>query len=184
MGIPIIGDIIDAAKDIVSEVVVDKDKKIEANIRLKELEDKYLERLHEEVIAQTEVNKVEAAHSNVFVAGWRPFVGWVGGVGLAYSAIVQPLLNWGSRVWGYTGQLPALDDTALITILGVMLGVGIMRSYDRAKGTATDDFTTNRSSGLPTKVEVTEEGAVSIETAPTPVEQPKKKKKKKVFGIF
>jgi hypothetical protein len=182
-----IGDLLDPIKDLVSEVIVDKDKRIEANIKLAELEDRVNQRIHEQVLAQVDVNKTEAVHSSVFVAGWRPFVGWVGGIGLAYSAIMQPLLNWGSRVWGYTGQLPALDDTALITILGGMLGVGIMRSYDRKQGTATDDFTTNRSDApaKPTKVNVTEEGAVSVETSsgtttsPAPV-----KKKKKVFGIF
>ena len=180
----ILGDLLDPIKDIVSEVVVDKDKKIEAQIKLKEIEDRINERLHEQVLAQVEVNKVEAGSGSVFVAGWRPFVGWVGGVGLAYSAIVQPLLNWGSRVWGYTGQLPALDDTTLITVLGGMLGVGIMRSYDRKQGTATDNFTTNPTTPTrPTKVEVNAEGAVSVETAPAPT-APAKPKKKKVFGIF
>src|SRR3546814_16111510 len=76
MAIPIIGDIINAVKDVVSEVVVEKDKKNELNVRLQELEDKANERLHEEVMAQSEVNKVEAAHPSIFVAGWRPFIGW------------------------------------------------------------------------------------------------------------
>lgn len=145
MAIPIIGgiikDVIGGARDVISEVVVDKDKQIEANLRLKELEDRANERLHEQNIAQTEVNKVEAQSGSIFVAGWRPFVGWVGGVGLAYSAILQPFLNWASRVNGYTGSLPALDDTTLIMVLSGMLGIGAMRTFEKAKGVSTNDFT-------------------------------------------
>ena len=93
MGIPIIGDIIGAVKDIVGEVVVDKDKKNELNFKLQELADRADERIHHEVLAQIEVNKVEASSGSLFVAGWRPFVGWIGGVGLAYSAIIQTYLS-------------------------------------------------------------------------------------------
>src|SRR3546814_2128891 len=93
MAIPIIGDIINAVKDVVSEVVVEKDKKNELNVRLQELEDKANERLHEEVMAQSEVNKVEAAHPSIFVAGWRPFIGWGCGCAFIYSAILAPLFK-------------------------------------------------------------------------------------------
>src|SRR3546814_7560466 len=91
MAIPIIGDIINAVKDVVSEVVVDKDKKNELNVRLQELEDKANERLHEEVMAQSEVNKVEAANQFIFGAGWRPIIGWGYGCALIYEDILAPL---------------------------------------------------------------------------------------------
>src|SRR3546814_7310845 len=63
------------------------------NVRLQELEDKANERLHEEVMAQSEVNKVEAAHPSIFVAGWRPFIGWGCGCAFIYSAILAPLFK-------------------------------------------------------------------------------------------
>lgn len=175
----ILGDLLDPVKDIVSEVVVDKDKKLEVQFKLKELEDRINERLHEEVLAQVEVNKVEAASGSVFVAGWRPFVGWVCGFGLGYSAILQPFLNWGSRVVGYMGELPALNDTTLITVLGGMLGIGIMRSWEKGKGVSTNDYVdVPAAAPVTTTVEVdAKSGAVSVETTPP-------KKKKKTFGIF
>src|SRR3546814_12159390 len=63
------------------------------NVRLQELEDKANERIHEEVMAQSEVNKVEAAHPSIFVAGWRPFIGWGCGCAFIYSAILAPLFK-------------------------------------------------------------------------------------------
>src|SRR3546814_7621498 len=117
MAIPIIGDIINAVKDVVSEVVVEKDKKNELNVRLQELEDKANERLHEEVMAQSEVNKVEAAHPSIFVAGWRPFIGWGCGCAFIYSAILAPLF-----------KLQPADIAFVQTVLMGMLGIAGMRS--------------------------------------------------------
>ena len=84
MGIPIIGDLISGVKDLVSEVIVDKDKRLEINYKLQELESRAEDRLHQELMAQAETNKVEAQHESLFVAGWRPFIGWVSGRLLAY----------------------------------------------------------------------------------------------------
>lgn len=131
----ILGDLIKPISDIVSETVVDKDKRDLINLELQKLADQGDARLHDEVIAQTEVNKEEAKHGSVFVAGWRPFVGWVSGVGLAAQAILMPLID---QIWGlhYT-----LDTTLLITTLGGMLGIGGMRTYEKVKGVSTNDFT-------------------------------------------
>lgn len=85
------------------------------------------------IIAQTDINKVEAASDSVFVAGWRPFCGWVGGAGLAYAAIVEPLLRLIASLSGYTGDFPAIDTTITMQILFGLLGLGAMRSFDKAK---------------------------------------------------
>jgi hypothetical protein len=84
------------------------------------------------IVAQTDINKVEAASSSIFVAGWRPFCGWVGGAGLAYAAIVEPLLRLLATLYGYTGNFPAIDTTITMQILFGLLGLGAMRSYDKA----------------------------------------------------
>ncbi len=137
MAIPIIGDIIGAVKDLVSEVVVDKDRKNELNVRLQELADKADARLHDELMGQIEINKVEADHPSVFVAGWRPFIGWVSGAGLTWTFILSPVLEWGSRLFGWTGQMPVLDTGQLIALVMAMLGIGAQRSFEKARGVET-----------------------------------------------
>jgi hypothetical protein len=89
------------------------------------------------MVAQTDINKVEAASSSMFVAGWRPFVGWVGGFGLAYAAILEPILRLIATLGGYTGEFPVIDTTITMQILFGLLGLGAMRSYDKVKGVAT-----------------------------------------------
>jgi hypothetical protein len=86
------------------------------------------------MIAQTDINKVEAASGSVFVAGWRPFCGWVGGLGLAYAAILEPLLRLIATLNGYTGSFPQIDTTITMQILFGLLGLGAMRSFDKVKG--------------------------------------------------
>lgn len=89
------------------------------------------------MIAQTDINKVEASSNSWFVSSWRPFCGWVGGFGLAYAAIVEPLLRLLATLYGYTGEFPAIDTTITMQILFGLLGLGAMRSYDKVKGTET-----------------------------------------------
>lgn len=91
----------------------------------------------EERMSQVELNKVEAAHSSIFVAGWRPFIGWVGGVSLAWTFLVHPLITWVATVAGYAGAFPALDTDPLMTLVMAMLGVGAMRSFDKFNGVDT-----------------------------------------------
>lgn len=85
---------------------------------------------------QLDVNKAEAASGNVFVSGWRPFIGWICGAGLASQFIVGPFLTWGAAIFGKTIVFPVLDMGTLLTLLFGMLGLGAMRSYDKKQGTA------------------------------------------------
>ena len=91
----------------------------------------------EQNMAQVELNKQEASHASIFVAGWRPFIGWVGGMSIAWTFLVQPLLTWVATVQGYTGTFPVLDSGPLLTLVFAMLGVGTMRSFDKFIGTDT-----------------------------------------------
>ncbi|MAZ33837.1 MAG: hypothetical protein Tp178MES00d2C33159091_27 [Prokaryotic dsDNA virus sp.] len=139
MAIPIIGDLIDTAGEIIGKAVVDKDKKRELEFKLEELKDKANERFHEANMGQIEVNKVEAQHKSIFVAGWRPAVGWVGAAGLAYAAIFQPVASWIARVtYGYGGQFPELDNSLLTTVLLGILGLGGLRTFEKYKGVSSD----------------------------------------------
>lgn len=89
----------------------------------------------QELQMQADVNKTEAANPSVFVAGWRPFIGWVCGSALAFQFIFRPLLQWGAGLMGHPVTVPALDMGDLITVLLGMLGLGAMRSYDKKLGT-------------------------------------------------
>lgn len=86
--------------------------------------------------AQTAVNAAEAANQNLFVAGWRPFIGWVCGSGLAYQFIAAPLLTWGSALAGHAITAPSLDLGTLLNLLLGMLGLGAMRTVEKLKDKA------------------------------------------------
>lgn len=160
----ILGDLIKPVKDIVSEVVVDKDKRNEINLELQKLVDKADERYHDELMGQIEVNKVESAHASIFVAGWRPFIGWVGGVGLGYSFVLAPFVEFIARANGYTQPMPMPDSAQLMTLVLSMLGIGAMRSYDKKQGTSRDSLKTL----TPVPVD-TETGRPEVIAPPPPV---------------
>ena len=93
---------------------------------------------HEANLAQTEINKVEAASQNMFVAGWRPFVGWTCGVALLYHFLLLPLLHFILRATGNEVELPEFDFSHLSTILMGMLGLGGLRTYEKLRGVSRE----------------------------------------------
>jgi Holin of 3TMs, for gene-transfer release len=132
----ILGDLISPVKDILGEVIVDKDKKKELEYKLQELVNKADERYHEQLMGQIEINKTEAQHASLFVAGWRPFIGWTSGAGLAYAVVLAPFIEFIARANGYVQEMPMPNEGVLMTLVTSMLGVGAMRSFDKMKGTA------------------------------------------------
>lgn len=88
-----------------------------------------------EIQGQLEINKAEAANNSVFVAGWRPWIGWIAGAALAEDMILRPLLQQISTLCGHPIILQPLDISTLLTLLGGLLGFGAMRSYDKSQGT-------------------------------------------------
>jgi len=83
---------------------------------------------------QIDTNKVEAANPNMFVAGWRPYIGWVCGTGFAIQFVVAPIAEWGAALAGHPVKFPELDMGTLLTLLGGMLGIGGLRTYEKTKG--------------------------------------------------
>ena len=80
-------------------------------------------------IAQIEVNKEEAKHTSVFVAGWRPFVGWVCASGFAYAFLFRPIFSWIALNVGW--QIPPeISVVELVGVLSGMLGFGTMRMFE------------------------------------------------------
>ena len=85
-------------------------------------------------MAQMDVNKTEAQHKSIFVAGWRPFIGWISGSALAYNYIVQPLLFVWLSAAGISVEMPQLDIGTLMMLMGGMLGFGAFRTFEKVKG--------------------------------------------------
>lgn len=85
---------------------------------------------------QMEINKVEAANNSIFVAGWRPFVGWTCGAAFAFKFIGGPLMVFLAGLYGHVIVLPDMDFTEMSTILMGMLGIGALRTVEKVKGVA------------------------------------------------
>lgn len=143
-----IGTLADAAAKIISLFKLDPNTKAQLTAQLsegqlayqgKELEAK-IQEAHDQfqlVSGQIDVNKVEAASPNLFISGWRPFIGWICGFGLAYGIIFQPFLVFGLVALHRTfdpNNLPKLDSTTIMGLLIPLLGLGIMRTVEKVKG--------------------------------------------------
>lgn len=83
---------------------------------------------------QAEINKIEAGHRSIFVAGWRPFIGWVCGVGIAWHFIVRHIADMIIQLSGQTVNLPMIETGELISLALAMLGMGALRSYEKKNG--------------------------------------------------
>jgi len=124
---------------IIDKLIPDPQAKAQAQIELLRLQQagefKQLETDLQLALAQTDINKAEAASANLFVSGWRPAVGWVCVLGLVYQYLGQPLLTWASSAFGVPAP-PALDLGDLIVLLGGMLGLGTLRTVEKRAGVA------------------------------------------------
>ena len=86
-------------------------------------------------LSQLEINKVEAGSTSLFVAGWRPAIGWVCGVSLLYAALVEPIARFIATVlFTYTGLFPIINTELTLQILLGLLGLAGMRSFEKSKG--------------------------------------------------
>jgi len=83
------------------------------------------------ILGQLEINKIEAASKSLFVAGCRPFIMWICGLGLAYNTLVHPVLD----IWL---DMPVVDVSLLMPVLMGLLGLGGMRTYEKVKGVARE----------------------------------------------
>ena len=92
------------------------------------------ERHHQELMkSQIEVNKVEAANSNLFVSGWRPFIGWTCGLGMFGNFITIPFANFVLALLKISIVIPLVPLETMMPVLMGMLGLGAMRSYEKTR---------------------------------------------------
>jgi hypothetical protein len=85
---------------------------------------------------QLAINKEEAANPNVFVSGWRPFIGWVCGSGFAIQFVIGPMAEWGSALYGNPVKFPQMDVGTMMPLLLGMLGLGTLRTAEKINGVA------------------------------------------------
>lgn len=122
----LLGGIGQFAKDIRQAITGElaPEKKAEIEMKLLEIE-------FSSAKAQAEINLAEARHASVFVAGWRPAIGWVCALGLAWQFLVNPILIWLVSAAGMDVSPPLLQTGELYTLVLALLGLGGMRTYEK-----------------------------------------------------
>ena len=123
------------AKDIRAAIT---GKEVLDPTKLAELEAKAMEIEFMSVKAQTDINLEEAKNPNLFVSGWRPFIGWVCGSALAWQFIGNPLFDWVVKLTGKVIAPPSIDTGSLVTILMALLGLGGLRTFEKYKNSQSN----------------------------------------------
>jgi hypothetical protein len=124
--LPMLGEVLD-------RVIPDKAEAAKARL---EMEGKLLEAATAQATQQTDINKIEAAHSSLFVSGWRPFIGWVCGAGLAWAFVVAPFASWLLVALEIKQTPPQLQIDYLLEMVVALLGLGGLRTFEKLKGVA------------------------------------------------
>ena len=114
---------------VVDELHTSEEEKLDKKILMQRLQQKLAEK-------QLDVNAKEASHRSVFVAGWRPAIGWCGAMALFFAFILSPCIEWYAKFSGIDIVPPAIETGPLLAIVTSMLGVAGMRSFEKAKGIA------------------------------------------------
>lgn len=125
-------------KEVLDRVIPDT---AEAERVRVQMEAELIQAANQESMAQIEVNKIEAAHSSIFVAGWRPFIGWVCGISLALLYIPTAVIGTALWVWacveaGTLVPRPELGTSEVIALVLSLLGMSTLRSREKALGVA------------------------------------------------
>jgi len=114
---------IDALGSAVDKIFTNNEERMQAQAVLDKIAQK-------PAILQAEINKIEAQHRSLFVAGWRPAIGWVCAIGLAFPFILNPLIEWA----GGTGPKIPMDQ--LMELVVALLGLGTLRTFEKLAGRA------------------------------------------------
>ena len=121
---PITNSVVGIAGSVLNKFVADKNLKMTLEHELKT-------QLQTANLAQIEVNKIEAASKNWFVAGWRPSVGWVCSLAMMYHFILAPMIQFAVGIAGIQVELPEFDFSQISTILMAMLGMAGLRTFEK-----------------------------------------------------
>ena len=129
--LPIISAALPILDKVLDRVIPDEAERAKAKL---EMQAELVKNEHDIQLAQIELNKAEAQHRSIYVAGWRPFIGYVCGVAFLYHFVLQPVLIFVIAATGHTiPPLPEFDMDTLLTVLGGLLGLGGLRTLEKVK---------------------------------------------------
>ena len=124
--------LIGPATQLLDKFIEDKDQKAKLAHELATMADKLA---HEQQLAQMAINKEEGSSGSLFKGGWRPFVGWICGIAFFYHFVCQPVIIFIVAMSGVDiPDLPKFEMNTLLTVLGGLLGIGGLRTYEKQKG--------------------------------------------------
>ena len=124
--------LIGPATKLLGKFIEDKDTKNKIAFELSTMAEKHAQQL---ALAQIELNKAEAQSGSLFKGGWRPAVGWTCAIAFMYHFILKDLIIFGASFAGAElPELPEFDMGTLLTVLGGMLGIGGLRTFEKQKG--------------------------------------------------
>ena len=115
---------------LLDKFIEDKDQKNALAHEISTMSEKHALELAK---GQMEINKVEAASSNLFVSGWRPFIGWTCGLGMFGNFITIPFANFVLALTDYDVVIPLVPLETMMPVLMGMLGLGAMRSFEKTR---------------------------------------------------
>lgn len=117
---------------LLDKFIEDKDQKAKLAHEIATMAEK---QMHEQAMGQIEINKAEAQHRSIFVAGWRPFLGWGLAASMVWHFLLAPVTIFGFAYAGMEApELPVFDMDSLMTVLLGMLGLGSLRTFEKFKG--------------------------------------------------
>jgi Holin of 3TMs, for gene-transfer release len=133
-GLDPISNLATLANTVLSRVLPDKQAQEQAAAQLSMMQ---LSGELAQIAGQETTDNTEAASKSIFVAGWRPFIGWVCGAGVAYEMIIRPLLSFTVALFGAHWQAPAIETQDLIGLLTGLLGLAGMRTVEKVQGVSS-----------------------------------------------
>lgn len=140
----VVGGIVEAVGKIADDLFTSDKERLDAQIEMQRIGVEVAKIDADLLQGQMSINQTEAQHSSVFVAGWRPAIGWVGVAAMAYQFVLYPFMVWLWALMQAEGWVPTtltappmLDTEALWVILSGMLGIAGMRSFEKAKKVST-----------------------------------------------
>ena len=127
----LLGSLVQPVTGLLDKFIEDKDQKNQLAHEISTMAERHAQELAK---GQLEINKAEAQSRNVFIAGWRPFIGWTCGVAMAYNYVIHPILIFTLAQFNYLVAIPALDLSEMMPVLMGILGLGSLRSFEKYKG--------------------------------------------------